>query len=303
MIVITEMMHPSGLSLLPEGTLYEPDLFQQRDRLKSLMAKTTGLVVRNRTQVDEDLLAHAPQLKVVGRLGVGLDNIDTKALKDHHVELVVPYGANAVAVAEYVMAALLTATRRIPVLDQTVRAGKWDRTARQTQLSGKTLGIVGYGAIGQHLATRAEAFGMTIKVHDPYATIPQKWVGSPWPQFVEDLDFVSLHVPLTSETRNMLDRTVLSGLKPQAWVINTARGELIDEIALADALDAGEVGGAILDVRLSEPPPPGDRLLGRDNVWVTPHIAGLTEEAQQDISQTVAQGILDVLSVAQKKMG
>lgn len=296
-------MHPSGLALMPEGTLYDPDLYKERDRLKSLLTKATGLVVRNRTQVDRDLLACAPQLRVVGRLGVGLDNIDTVALKDHHVELVVPYGANAVAVAEYVMAALLTATRRIPVLDQTVRAGKWDRTARQTQLSGKTLGIVGYGAIGQHLATRAEAFGMTVKVHDPYTTIPEKWVASPWPQFVEDLDFISLHVPLTAQTGNMLDRTTFSRLKQHAWVINTARGELIDEMALVEALDAGYVGGAVLDVRSSEPPAPGDRLIGRDNVWVTPHIAGLTDEAQQEISQTVARGILDVLAIAEKKMG
>ncbi|MDA8193521.1 MAG: hydroxyacid dehydrogenase [Thermaerobacter sp.] len=293
MIVVSEMMHPDGLSALSGHIVqYDPDLYQDRPRLKMMLARATGLIVRNRTRVDGDLLDAAPQLRAVGRLGVGLDNIDTEALQDRRISLVVPYGANAVAVAEYVMAALLTVRRRIAEQSLAVRAGIWDRKGVQHQLQARTLSVLGYGATGQAVVRRAEAFGMEVRVYDPYAPrVPDRLRVRDWDSLLKNADYLTLHAPLTSETRHCINRSTLRQLPARAILVNTARGELIDEQALVEALEHGRMGGAILDVREQEPPGPSDPLARYPNVWLTPHIAGLTVEAQQAIAVTVASRV------------
>ncbi|MCL6564662.1 MAG: hydroxyacid dehydrogenase, partial [Firmicutes bacterium] len=256
-ILVSESMHPLGINRLQEiaTVQYDPLLYRDRKALLERMADATALVVRNQTVVDGELLQRAPRLKVVGRLGVGVDNIDLKTAAARGVTVVTARGANAVAVAEYVFACLLHFSRALGTVDEAVRRGRWDRTLGGSELWGKTLGIVGLGDIGQRVALRARAFGMLVMAADPVAS-ETHWAVMELGVKLTDLstlltsaDFVSLHLPLIPETYHLVGKKELLLMKPTACLINAARGGIVDEAALAEALTQGRLRGAALDVR------------------------------------------------------
>jgi D-3-phosphoglycerate dehydrogenase len=303
-IVITEWM-PTGIERLQAigEVIYEPSLWRARAQLFGLLADCQALIVRNQTRVDVELLARAPALRVVGRLGVGLDNLDLPALRARGVTVVTGGQANAIAVAEYTIGAMLALVRRLPAADRSTKGGGWDRATfgSGTELYGKTLGLVGLGDIGARVARRAVAFGMRVIAHDPLLT-PMHFAAAELGvalMALDDMlrasDFVSLHLPLSSTTANLINAERLALMKPTAVLINSSRGGLVDEAALAEALRAGRLGGAALDVRAQEPPMRDDPLAALDNVLLTPHVAGLTAESQARVCTTVADDVLRVL--------
>jgi len=279
----------------------EPTLHQHRARLLSRARETRALMVRNATLVDAELLAAAPRLRVVGRIGVGLDNLDLPALSERGVVVCWPPEENAVSVAEHVFALLLSLARKVPAGDQSVRAGEWDRPAHiGFELFGKTLSILGMGRIGMRVALRARAFGMRVLGYDPYLTAQSPAItesGAELVSLAEALsraDVVSLHLPLTPETRRLLNAGALSQMKPTAVLLNTSRGGVVDEAALTAALREGRLAGAALDVRETEPP--GDSPLhALPNVVLTPHIASWTAESLHRVISTVAADVSRVL--------
>lgn len=303
-VVISELAWPQAVDRLRSvaEVVYEEDLWRREGALRDHLADADALIVRNQTQVTAGLLAAGPRLRVVGRLGVGLDNIDLEAARARGVRVVFARNANAVAVAEYVFAAMLAVSRRLAEATASVRAGGWDRRLfTGTELHGKTLGIVGLGDIGSRLAHRAQAFGMRVLAADPLATDSSFAVAefgvrrADLQTLLAESDFVSLHVPLTRETAHLLNGERLSLMKPGAWLINTARGGVIDEAALAAALRAGRPAGAVLDVREQEPPGANDPLAALPNVILTPHVAGITHESQARTAEMVAADVLRVL--------
>jgi D-3-phosphoglycerate dehydrogenase len=308
MIVVCEFITPSGLERLKQSGLevhYDPNLWKDRAALKARLAEATALVVRNQTQVNTDLLAAAPKLKVVGRLGVGLDNIVQPDLKARGVQLYFARGINAVAVAEYVLAAMLHLARNIAGAAAHVAGGGWNRSAfGGFELANKTLGLVGLGEVGLRVAKRARAFGMKVVASDPMRL--------PWESAVEDLEielvatpevlrraqFLSLHAPLTPETKELIRAETIATMPRGSYLINTARGELVNQADLVAALRSGHLAGAVLDVVDPEPLPEQHPLRGVDNLWITPHVAGLTAEAQEAVGLRVAEGVLSILGVA-----
>ncbi|HEX2911314.1 MAG TPA: hydroxyacid dehydrogenase [Chloroflexia bacterium] len=308
-ILVSEFMDEVGLALLRGQPglhlVYQPELFKDRAGLLSAVAGCQGLIVRNQTQVNLELVEAAPQLMVVGRLGVGLDNIAQPVLKERNIKLVVPVGANATAVAEWTTGAMLALARRFVPASLSVAKGEWKRTLfGGEELAGKTLGLIGFGDIARRVARRALSFEMTLATFDPYLppSILAEW-GTQVTLFdkLEDLlersNFVSLHVPLTDETHYLLNKSRLELLPQGAFVINSARGGLVEESALLELLQQGKLGGVALDVREQEPPDRADPLNRPDlNVLLTPHVAGLTGEAQHRVSLEVAQGLARALN-------
>ncbi len=303
-IVVPEHVHDEAISLLKEHAevLYDPQLYQNEDALASALESAAALIVRNKTFVGPDLLAGAPELKVVGRVGVGLDNLDLQALRERGVVATWAPGTNAVSVAEYVIGAILEFARRFATVSASLHRGEWDRQgAIGGEIFGKTLGIVGLGDIGTRLAHRAQAFGMKVLATDPAIHDGSLGVQEFGVQRVEldellqASDFVSLHAPLTDGTRDLVNASTLARMKPSAFLVNTARGGLVDEGALAEALRDGRLAGAALDVRVSEPPAEDDPLRGLANVILTPHVAGVTRESMRRASLHVANDVLRVL--------
>jgi (S)-sulfolactate dehydrogenase len=302
-IVITEFMDAPAVEELRAAhhTLYDAALVDDRPRLLAAVADARALVVRNRTQVDAALLAAAPKLEVVGRLGVGLDNIDMAACAARGVRVFPATGANSIAVAEYVMAAALTLVRPVYAATAEVAAGRWPRTRLVGgELAGRTLGLVGFGGIARAVAVRAKAFGMTVIAFDPHlAPGDPAWDGvhrHALPEVLATADVLSLHVPLSDETRGMLNAPALAAMKPGAILIDTARGGIVEEAALADALRSGHLGGAALDVFETEPLPASTQWDGVPNLILTPHIAGVTRESNAAVSSLTARNVLGALA-------
>lgn len=263
--------------------------------LETLLPAARALVVRNGTQVDAHVFEVAKNLKVVARAGVGLDNIDLDAANSRGVVVVSPVGANASAVAEHTIALALALLRNVTGHDRAVRAGQWVRTAGR-EIAGSTWGMLGLGATGRAVARLAAGFDTRVLAYDPYVEVAANGVE------ITDLDTVlassdvlSVHLPATPETREFIDATVLSRLRPSAILVNVGRGEVVDESALADALRDGRLAGAALDVRAAEPPGPGP-LDDLPNVIYTPHVAGITEGSQQRIAAILAEDIAAVLA-------
>lgn len=304
-ILIPEELAASGLDLLKQkyAVLYEPGLWRQADRLRDAVRGTRALLVRNQTQVTAELLEAGSMLVAVGRLGVGLDNIDLAAASKRGVVVIAPLDANATSVAELAVGLMLGLARKIPMADRSTKAGGWDRKGCMgIELAGKALAICGFGRIGRLVAVRARAFGMKIAVFDPYAT--RASTGSlglevEWDSVLEEAlsraDFVSVHVPLTARTHRMFDGTRFSQMKRGSFFINTSRGGLVDERALFDALRTGHLGGAALDVREFEPPETQIGFEQMANVILTPHIGAATHEAQTRTFQTVVEDIERIL--------
>ncbi len=306
MIVVSEMLAAPGPELLQASgleTLLDVELWRDREQLRAQLRTATALIVRNQTQVDAALLASAPQLRVVGRLGVGLDNIDLAAAKAQGVVVTAGRNANATAVAEYVIAALLHVFREIGAADASTNAGGWERVRfGGMELSGKTLGLIGAGEIGRRVAVRARAFGMRVVAYDPlvgpydFAPTEQQVELLPFDDVLRASDCLSLHVPLLPATHHLINSAALARMRPSAVLVNTSRGGIVDEQALLAALAAGTIRHAILDVRETEPPDVHDPLLRLSHLTLTPHVAGLTAEAQERTSRLVVSDVLRVLA-------
>ncbi|WP_442489164.1 hydroxyacid dehydrogenase [Halomonas litopenaei] len=303
-IVISEFMDEQAVAWLGEHheVLCDTRLVEDRGRLLDAVADADALIVRNRTQVDSELLTRAPRLKVVGRLGVGLDNIDLGACAERDVEVKPAQGGNAGSVAEYVIAGALMLRRGAYASTPAMLAGEWPRQALMgREVSGARLGLVGFGAIAQVTAGLARALGMEVLAFDPH--LPAE--SAAWGQtqrcetleaLLSEADVVSLHVPLNDQTRHLLDADRLAVMKPGAVVINAARGGVVDEAALAEALTSGRLSGAMLDVFEQEPLGAGSVLEGVPHLVLTPHIAGVTEESNARISQMTAENVVAVLT-------
>ena len=305
-VLITEFMDEAAVAALRAGfdTRYDAGLVDRRDELLGALAGVDALIVRNRTQVTTDILAAAPKLKVVGRLGVGLDNIDLPACQARNVEVIPATGANALAVAEYVIATAMLLLRGAYFSSDAVVAGKWPRgpLSNGREIGGKVLGIVGFGGIGRLTARLAQGLGMRVVASDPMIAgnaVVWKEAGvtcRTLDELIAESDVISLHIPLTPETRNLISASRLALMKPDAVLINSARGGLIDEVALAAALTAKRVGGAALDVFDDEPLKAGSPLTDCPNLILTPHIAGVTIESNTRVSSMIAHRVAAFLS-------
>lgn len=306
-IVISEFMDDEAVDRLKATAeiVYEPSLVEEPDRLRPLLRQADALIVRNRTQVRADMIEAAPLLKVVGRLGVGLDNIDMKACAARGVEVIPATGANAAAVAEYVIATTLILLRGAYGATPEVLDGGWPR-ARLVggEAQGRTLGLLGFGMIAREVAVRARSLGMKVVAHDPMLPAADPAWRAHGVESVEfdgllsASDVLSLHVPLTESTRNLIGSAALARMKPGAVLINTARGGIVDEAALAAALKEGRLGGAALDVFAGEPLPAGTPLAGAPNLIATPHIAGVTAESNRRVSAMIAEKVLTALGAS-----
>ncbi len=268
--------------------------------LASRLADVDGLIVRSETKVTAAILEAARCLQVVGRAGVGVDNIDLGAATARGVYVVNAPLGNIVAAAEHTLALALALVRRVAEADRSVRAGEWTRAKFVgRELRGKTLGLVGIGRVGSEVARRAAAFGMTVVAHDPFATEASARASGARLIELDELlraaDVVSLHVPLTEKTRGLIDAASLAKMKSDAVLVNAARGEIVDLDALAAALEAGRIAGAALDVFAQEPLPPEAAIRRAPRTVLTPHIAGSTAEAQTNVAVDVVEQVLDVL--------
>ena len=304
-IVIAEFMDEATVAELARDydVLYEPDLVERPADLKAALPGARALIVRNRTQVTDDLLAAGESLRVIGRLGVGLDNIDLAACAARGIPVCPATGTNAVSVAEYVIAGILMLRRGAYHASDRVLAGDWPRTELIGQeAAAARLGLVGFGGIARAVAKRALAFDMRIAAHDPFveddAPLWQETGVSPQAldPLLAESDVISLHVPLTEETRHLIDAPRLARMRPDALLINSARGGIVDTAALAEALKAGRLGGALLDVFEEEPLPTDSSLTDVPNLLLTPHIAGVTAESQVRISRATAANVRRVLA-------
>ena len=296
-ILVTEFMDEAAVERLAAHapTLYEPSLADRQDALPAMMAGVRALVVRNRTRVTAALLDAAPDLLCVGRLGVGLDNIDVQACAARGVDVYPATGANNLSVAEYVITAALVLLRRAWFANAAMLAGAWPRTAcAGGELAGRTLGLVGYGAIARDTAVRARALGTEIVAHDPFVESAEGVEMLPLDTLLARADVVSLHVPLTDATRHLIGADALAAMKPGAILVNAARGGVVDEAALAAALEAGRLGGAALDVFETEPlTAEAARIFeGVPNLVLTPHVAGVTEESNGRVSRLIADRVI-----------
>ena len=269
------------------------------DQLNGNLAEQLGdadaLVVRSAVNVDVELLKHARKLRVIGRAGVGVDNIDLEAATRQGIAVMNTPGANAVAVAEHTLGLMLALARHLCRADSGMHAGKWEKKSLQgSELHGKTLGIIGLGKVGLEVAKRARAFGMELAAHDPFVSAgvvrELKIRMTTLDELYAASDYISLHVGLTAQTAGMINRNSLAKMKAGVQLVNCARGELIDEAALAAALRAGQVSGVALDVFAEEPPNNSD-LLKLPNVIATPHVAGVTDRSYSDIADAVAANI------------
>ena len=310
-ILVTENIVGKAMDQLRSqfDVLFEPTAWQDSDQLKSLIGNVQALIVRNQTEVSAELIAAASNLKVIGRAGAGLDNVDVTAATRAGVVVTYAPCENSLSVAELTIGLMISLARNIPAAAADTQQAGWNRGQfTGCELAGKTLGIVGIGRIGTLVAQRAQAFGMTLVAHDDYVdpTAPhlQKMDVqlTSLEQLLSQADFVVCHVPLSDETRDLFNQERFQQMKPEALFINTSRGEVVDETALVAALENGELAGAALDVRNTEPPAPS-RLEQMGNVILTPHIAAFTSEAQERVVTTVCQDVAAVLQGQQAGNG
>ncbi|MBN8967024.1 MAG: hydroxyacid dehydrogenase [Rhizobiales bacterium] len=304
-IVICEFMDEQAITegLAGFDVLYDPALVDRPEDLKKAVAQARALIVRNRTQVRGALLESAAKLRAVGRLGVGLDNIDLAACETRGIAVLPASGANDLSVAEYVICTALLLLRGAYGATGDMIAGKWPRNALiGREMAGKTMGLVGFGSIARLTAKLAAALGMQVIAFDPFAGDDVFAAAQVRRMALNDLlgaaDVVSLHVPLTDDTRNIVDAAALQLMKPDAILINAARGGVVDEAAVAAALQAGRLGGAALDVFVEEPlgAAKGGVFTASPHLVLTPHIAGVTIESNTRVSWVTVENVKRVLT-------
>ena len=305
-IVITEFMDERAVAQLAavHDVLYDPKLVDDAPRMLIEAAQAHAFIVRNRTQVRGDLLAALTRCKVVGRLGVGLDNIDVAACEARGLPVIPATGANALSVAEYVVASAMMLLRAAYQSTAQVTSGAWPRNALSNgrEIGGKTLGLVGFGSIGQLSAKLAQGVGMKVVAFDPLMTAEHPAFAYSGVQCVSldaltaVADVISLHVPLLPSTRGLFNATRMAAMKPGAVLINTARGGVVIEADLAAALKSGHLGGAAFDVFDTEPVAADNVFSSCPNLMLTPHIAGVTAEANERVSSMIAERVLAALA-------
>ena len=305
-IVITEFMDERALAPLraSHDVLYDPKLVDDAAGLLAQATTADAIIVRNRTQVRGDLLAALARCKVVGRLGVGLDNIDVTACEERGMQVIPATGANALSVAEYVVGTAMLLLRGVYASTPAVAGGQWPRNALSNgrEIGGKTLGLIGFGSIGQHTARLAQGLGMNVIAfdammkpdHPVYASCGVR--SAALDEVITSADVVSLHVPLVDATRGLFDTARIAAMKPGALLINTARGGIVDEMALGAALKSGRLGGAAIDVFGAEPLPVAAHFQDCPNLILTPHVAGVTAEANERVSFLIADKVLGALA-------
>ena len=308
-IVITEFLEPQAVEILARrfNVHWDRELWNKRADLERLVRDIPALIVRNRTRVDRALIDLAPKLKVVGRLGVGLDNIDVAACEARGIEVCSARGANATSVAEYAIAMAMLLLRKRAYLDtHRLVAGEWPREelGKGAELAGKRLGIVGLGSVGGTAARKARALDMRVVASDPYLPDShENWnlaEKASLEVLLAEADVVTLHCPLNAETRGLVGARELARMRRGAILINSARGGIVDEEACAAALRSGHLGGAALDVFDDEPikSEAGKRFAGIPNVILTPHISGVTVEANHRVSLMTVESVARVLDRA-----
>ncbi|MEW5916243.1 MAG: hydroxyacid dehydrogenase [Gemmatimonadota bacterium] len=266
------------------------------DELRDAMAQCDAVLVRSATKITRDSLSRAERLKVIGRAGVGVDTIDVDAATERGIPVLTAPAGNTVSAAELTMALLLALARRVPAADRSMRNGEWDRKSfTGVELFGKTLGLIGAGRIGGEVAVRARAFGMKVLVSDPFLTPERVDALGVETAAVDDIltraDVLSVHVPLTAETEGLIGEKELAKLKPTAFVLNVARGGVIDETALLNALQNRKIAGAALDVYSQEPLPADHPFRALPNVVLTPHLGASTAEAQVNVAIEIAEAV------------
>jgi D-3-phosphoglycerate dehydrogenase/(S)-sulfolactate dehydrogenase len=303
-ILISDDLSPEAKTILARIPGAEIDLKPGLSpaELREIVGGYEALAVRSATKVTADLLAAATKLRVIGRAGTGVDNIDLPAATRKGVVVMNAPGGNSVSVAEHTMAMLLSLSRSIGDASNSTRSGRWEkkRFSAGRELLGKTLGVVGTGNIGALVVQRALAFGMKVIAYDPFlsneAAAKMGVELVMLPEIFLRADAITLHVPLTEQTRNMVGKAQLAAMKPGALLVNCARGGLVDEKALAEALQDKHLGGAALDVFESEPPPPDHPLFACENFIGTPHLAGQTEDAQEKVAVIVCEAMVEFLT-------
>ncbi len=298
-VVLAEKVSPATLAVFESESGWKIVTHDQVKDLPEAVSDADALVVRSAVQVDDALMAAAPKLRVIGRAGVGVDNIDADAATRRGIVVMNTPGANAIAVAELAMGLMIALARQLPRADSTMHAGKWEKKSLQgTELRGKKLGILGLGRIGLEVARRARNFGMELFGHDPFVSASIARENAIRLVSAEELfalaDYLTLHVGLTPQTEGIINAVALATMKKGVRIINCARGELVVESDLADALRSGHVGGAALDV-FHEEPPKNSPFAALDNVVLTPHIAGSTAEAQEAVGVQIALQVREYL--------
>jgi D-3-phosphoglycerate dehydrogenase len=308
-VLVTDKLAEEGLALLRQRTELEvvvaTKLAGDPPALKAALAEADGIVIRSGTTLTPEVLEGQPRLKVIVRAGVGVDNIHVPTATRQGIVVMNTPGGNTVSTAEHTIALMLALSRNVPQACASLKSGKWDRNKfTGTQLEGKTLGIIGLGRVGLAVASRAQAFGMTVLGFDPFLSAERAHeLGIESVSHLRDLwprcDYFSLHTPLTPETRNVIGPEALEAMRPGARIINCARGGLIDEPALVAALDAGKVAGAAVDVFEPEPPAADNPLVPHPKIIVTPHLGASTEEAQVSVAVEAARLLTDFFTRGQ----
>ncbi len=302
-ILVTENIVGKQMEILKMSfdVRFEPELWKSPDKLKEIIPEFEALIIRNQTIITSELIAVASKLKVIGRHGVGIDNVDLDAASQAEVLVTYAPEQNAISVAELVIGLALCLARKIPAADRSTREGNWERQRfTGTEIFNKTMGIVGLGRIGFRVGTRAQAFGMDIIAHDPYVNQDSLNVSELRAPLLslDDLchqaDYVTCHLPLTDETQKIFNYDIFCSMKPTAFFINLSRGGIVNEGGLLHALQSEQIAGAALDVRQDEPPRK-DIFSKMENVILTPHVGGITAESRERVVSCVCKDVAAVL--------
>jgi len=297
-VLVADKLSPEGVEILKQAAEVDVKTGLPKEDLAECIGEYDGLVVRSATKVTADIISSAKKLKIIGRAGVGVDNIDVQAATERGIVVVNSPEGNTIAAAELTMAHLLSLSRNIPAADASVKRGEWERSKYVgVEVYNKTLGILGLGKIGREVAKRAQGFGMRVIAQDPFLSADvAKRLGVGLVGLDELLlrsDYISLHLPKNKETEGMIGRPEFAKMKDGVRIVNVARGGIMDESALAEALASGKVAGAAVDVYSQEPVPSDNPLLQAPNVVTTPHLGASTEEAQSKVAIDVAEQIVD----------
>jgi D-3-phosphoglycerate dehydrogenase len=303
-VLVTDKISETGLESLRGDSRFQIVKIDdsQDSAFAEALPRAHGLIVRSATKVRSELLDQATSLRVVGRAGVGVDNIDLAEATARGIAVMNAPAGNTVSAAELTLALILAMVRRVAEADASVRSGEWARTRFQgAELRGRTLGLIGAGRIGGEVARRCRAFGMSVVAHDPYLTAERAAELRIEPaegleEVLDRADVLSLHVPLTDATRGMIDAAALARMKPGSFLVNVARGGVVDEDALAGALESGHLAGAALDVFASEPLDAGSRLRSAPNLVLTPHLGASTAEAQELVATEICDAVRAALA-------
>ena len=306
-LLITEIMDEQEVQKLQSTftTIYDPNLFHNEKKIIELIPDMDALIVRNNTLVNETILAASKQLKVIGRLGVGLNNINVELCKKKNITIIPATGANTVSVAEYVISCILLLSRKVFNATKSVVAGDWPRTKfmHGLELYNQTLGIIGLGSIGKAVATRAKSFDMNIISYDPLIKETSSEFSYIQMKSLEEIftqsDIITLHIPLNADTKNLINKDKIQLMKKGSILINTSRGEVVDENALIANLKSHHLGGAALDVFNQEPLTKENANKFKDisNLICTPHISGLSEQANKRVSSMIANSVIKFFSL------